>query len=272
MSSFFGHLDISKEAVKSIQKSCGSHSLGKNLPVADLAAYVVNRDIMDVPILAHWLSYGQRRHFMRRFDGQSERGAYEESVEWIRSNALKASGILSEQIKFYREIPDKTQIAAHSRASISLSCKLAPTPPGFRRSSIGRQIMGGEPDNYDDVANDVNWENIGNALHALQDSFSLGHAVREESGTEDQPGSIVRVKVYQGEDKNGHSEFDDQWKLGDKDQSIFSLKGKQAINASKALIIIIINTGIFGNGKKPAQLLGWQAFINQWLAASPKLK
>jgi len=269
MSSFSGHYSISKEAVNSIQKSCGNHSLGKNLPVADLAAYIVNRDIMDVINFGHWSNFGQSHHFMRRFEGQSERGAYEESVEWIRSNALNASGVLSEQIKFYREIPDKTQIAAHSRASTSLSCKLAPTPPGIKQSSIGRQILG--EDYYDDVANDVNWQDFGNAMHALQDSFSLGHAVREESRMEDQPGSIVRVKVYKGEDKIGHSEYDEQW-LGDKDEGRFSLKGKQAINASKALIIIIINTGIFGNGKKPAQLQGWQTFTEQWLVASPKLK
>jgi len=271
MSKLSGHSSISKMAVSMIQKACGNHSLGGSLSTADLAGYVIHRDILDVINFGHWSNFGQAHHFMRRFEGQSERGAYDESVEWIRSNALKAAGTLSERIEFFRDRPVKGAIASHAAASTQISCKLNPTPPGIKRSVVGRQILG--EDYFDDETNDVDWQSLGNAMHAVQDSFSLGHVVRDGEGTEDQPDSIIRVKVYEGDDKIDHSKYDEEWRVTKgKDVGMFSLSGKQAINASRELIILVINTGILGNGKKPAILLGWPAYANHWLAASPKLK
>jgi hypothetical protein len=110
---------------------------------------------------------------------------------------------------------------------------------------------------------------MGNAVHALQDSFSKSHVSRE-LGTGGTPGRITHIKLYEGREKKGHSHADDLWRKGTKNE--FSVNGRYAINATKELIWMVISTA-----RKAADtggdvgLLGWTAFRRKWLAISPKL-
>lgn len=273
MSKLEGHKKISRAAVRKIQSACKTHSLGGNLEIAELAAYSVARDIMDVINLGHWRDSAQAHHFMRRSDGeQSGRGAYDESVEWIRSNALRASGLLSERIAFFKDRSSRMNIAAHASATKNINCRLTPTSAGTRRAAIGRQIWG--EDHIDDETNDVSWQYLGNAMHCVQDSFSLSHVLRDGVGTEANPGDIVAIEVYDKNNKIDHSKHDKQWEIRGEfsDKVLFSLTGHQAINATKALIVMVKNTGISGvNGQKPTMLKGWSAYQAQWIAVSSKL-
>ena len=78
--------------------------------------------------------------------------------------------------------------------------------------------------------------------------------LRDGVGTELNP--IAKVTLYEGPEIIYHSDFDKQWRLGGKDDSyLFSLTGDQAINATEALIIMVINTGISSvTGQKPITL------------------
>src|SRR5262249_39282391 len=98
MSSLTGHRRITRRAVQELSRD-KSDPLFSNLARANLANHAVMRDLFDVATLGHWLNFGQRHHFMRRFDGQKPYAAYLENVEWIRSNALSAAKRMQERIQ-----------------------------------------------------------------------------------------------------------------------------------------------------------------------------
>jgi len=110
---------------------------------------------------------------------------------------------------------------------------------------------------------------LGNAVHALQDSFSKSHVTREP-GTGGSPGRIVHVKLYEGREKKGHDHKDKLWRKGNKKQ--FSTDGRYAVDATKQLIWMVLSTAENSStSSASASLIGWVAFRKKWLSASPKL-
>jgi hypothetical protein len=110
---------------------------------------------------------------------------------------------------------------------------------------------------------------LGNAVHALQDSFSESHVTREP-GTGTTPGRIVHVKLYEGREKKGHDHKDKLWRKGDKKQ--FSTKGRYAVDATKQLVWMVLSTAENSSeASTNVSLVGWAAFRKKWLSASPKL-
>jgi len=221
MSSLPGHARITQKAVELLP--AGKNPAYSAIATGGVPVNVVARDLIDVVILGHWADFGQCHHFMRRFDGQSEREAYTEAVHWIWKNGLDAARILSRQIS----------VAA---------------------SGIGSGPTSSQP--------------LGNALHALQDSFAAGHAEREPSNGSS-PGDIKRIKRYSGSEKEGHEEADKQWRGSYRDG--FSESGWLAVLATNELLRIIIESAIAARGGKGVSLQRFDLFRQQWLKASDSL-
>jgi len=86
-------------------------------------------------------------------------------------------------------------------------------------------------------------EPLGNAMHALEDSFSAAHVKREKSANK--TWVIEGINVYDAANKKksgnypGHEALDLQWK----DTEL----GNEAIDACRELIKIVINTSLVAN-------------------------
>ncbi len=114
-------------------------------------------------------------------------------------------------------------------------------------------------------------QNLGNACHALEDSFAHGHAVREKPVSETSPGAIRHVKIYAGKEKENHSHHDKTW---EKTGGGLSAEGRLAKNAVKALLSVVfdaVGSAHSSKQKTVTSLHGWATFKNVWLKASPKL-
>lgn len=275
MSKLTGHLLITKKAVDEISGTCSEFLITKNLAFAGLPARVVNRDILDAITGGHWSDFAQKHHFMRRFDGQSPQESYTESVEWIRINAIESARLLAKRIRKYTS--RNLGIAPHAGVS---SCGQTNQKIGGVLGFIGQQtdrntarniLKGGKKDeDSDGNRKAIDWQPFGSALHALQDSFARGHTVRGKALTETSPGSIEYIKMYAGKDVENHSHYDKLWE--GENPGEFSLDGRLAVNASKALILMIIMTAQTGiDGHEIPSLLNWDGFKGKWLLASNKL-
>jgi len=270
MSNLSGHNQITQQAIRELDRSCSSHPIGANLDAGAIPGSVVSRDLIDVVIVGHWSDFGQAHHFMRRFDGQSPFEAYKECVSWISSNALEAAQHLSKRMQ---RLLSQKQITASRPGAISQTCSLPAMSSNAAAMAQGRKVMGGDTrmatGGYQEKE-PVSWQNLGYAIHALQDSFSEGHVVRTKSASLTHPGAIEYIKKYGGADKKDHEHFDELWFNARK--ANFSTTGRQAINATKDMILMVINTAqVTARGNSPSALRGWDAFKLQWLAASPKL-
>ncbi|HTR97331.1 MAG TPA: hypothetical protein VMH61_05470 [Candidatus Acidoferrales bacterium] len=225
MSSLPGHGRITRQAMEDLHQEPRYAEAFSAQAATNVAGNVMARDVLDVVILGHWSDFGQCHHFMRRFDGQSEREAYAEAVEWIRRNALEATRLLA------------------------------------RRAVLNGGVISGSQTPIS--------QSLGNALHALQDSFASGHAIREETqGSE--PGPICKIKRYAGDEKHGHEEADEEWHVPGH-ESVFSAKGWMAIEATKALLRIIVDSTATARGGRTPSLLGFELFRTRWLRVSPAL-
>jgi hypothetical protein len=116
MSKVEGHFEITNRALQELKKEHPDNAAMKGVPArpgrlgrgdashfvhgtANLAASktespawgAVYRDIRDVWSGGHWKDAAQKHHFMRRFSGQNSRAAYEEAVQWIRSESAGAA-------------------------------------------------------------------------------------------------------------------------------------------------------------------------------------
>jgi len=259
MSKLGGHWKLTKTAVSEIHAACSDHPLGRYLQAAEFPRYVISRDLLDVLSLGHWGDFGQPHHFMRRFDGQSPRGAYEESVEWVHFNALNAANIMAKRIKRY--IGLKKNPGLSPRVTTRKTCNL----PFGRISSSQLNLFGG----YEVLSPrfGADWQTLGNALHAVQDSFSAGHVLRESYGDSKKPGPILHVKSYGGAEKHMHSEYDEKWEAVATGK--YSPAGRFAIDATKMLLELVIETAV--RVPEPVVLYGWEGFKKQWLSASEQL-
>ena len=225
MSSLPGHGKITKQAVQDLAGEPRYAAAFSRFASTSVATTVMARDVLDAIILGHWADFGQCHHFMRRFDGQSEREAYEEAVHWIRLNGVEAA----------------RQFARHAQTSRG-AVSGAQTP--FSQS-------------------------LGNALHALQDSFASGHVLRDATQGS-AAGAICKIKRYAGDEKHGHEEADQEWHVPGNDR-VFSDKGTNAIEATKALLRMIVDSSATARGGGSPQLLGFETFRAQWLRVSGAL-
>ncbi len=271
MSKLDGHSAMTSQAINEIVNLNKSHPLAGNLHQISVHHNVVLRDIFDIFSLGHWADFGQKHHFMRQFDGQSPYAAYEEGVEWVRSNALQTAKLIARRIQKHTGNARPSCIAPHS--GVRVTCNLPVHTNGNNAFAGGRKVLGGY---YYDVnagsieKDSINWQPFGNALHSLQDSFARGHAVRDMSVSETTPGAIEHIKIYAGEEVKGHSNFDKLW--GNSTFKTFTPVGRLAIEASKELILIILRSAQTGySGAVPNQLTGWTYFVDKWLVASVKL-
>jgi len=254
MSKLSGHKNITNQAVDELVRSNKEHSVIGNLHSMALKYSVTARDIFDVIQLGHWTNSGQRHHFMRSFDGQSHFSAYIDATNWVRSNALQAANQLSERIEKFKLKND-----------------------GFSADSMrsGKHAIAGKPptrnhNKHITNSDHVSWLTLAYACHALQDSFSAGHAIREKHIHPNQPGNITGILRYSGVEKEDHSNHDKKWKIKDssEDGTVFSLEGKVAINATKALITMVMQTAFnHDSNNKIAALEGWSDFQRTWLNA-----
>jgi hypothetical protein len=235
MSSLTGHWKITQAAVRELSATWSKNPLVTGLGAAALPDAAVTRDILDVLCGGHWADFGQKHHFMRKFDGQSPAQAYREAVEWIRTNALQAAQILAARVKAYFPYGVTTGRAANH---------------------VGKTVFTG-----------ISWQQLGNAVHALEDSFAAGHAVRDEPAGPMNPGAITHIKRYAGQEKEGHEHGDAVWQ---DEKGGFSRDGRFAIEAVKHLLLIVLVTAQTKE-KSPTALVGWDRFVGQWLKASPKL-
>lgn len=230
MSTLTGHYRITKQALIELSREHANHPAFRALPATGMHEGAVARDIIDVLCLGHWLNFGQSHHFMKRFDGQSDREAYDEAIEWIRSNAL---------------------------LTVRAAAGMFPKSRGLVGRLVINMIM----------SEQGIWMPLAYAVHCVEDSFARGHTAREASNRPGLPGDIVRVKVYQGDDKHNHEEDDEAWS-DKKDPSGFSVDGRLAVNAVKDLIFMVLISIIHATDGPLSNLIGFREFREKWLRAS----
>lgn len=255
MSKLKGHKEITRQAVNELIDLTPQHSVIANLHHMALRHSVQARDIIDVIQLGHWTNSGQRHHFMRSFDGQSHFNAYIDATNWIRSNALSAANQLSNRIKKFNLSADDYSVNSMRDGKHAIAGKPSTRNPRNKHKT-----------DFDHVS----WLTLAYACHALQDSFSAGHAIRERHLNSKQPGNITGILRYSGPEKTDHSENDKKWKINKKGDDIirFSLEGRIAINATKALITMVLQTAFdHDSNTKITVLDGWGEFQRTWLNA-----
>lgn len=111
-------------------------------------------------------------------------------------------------------------------------------------------------------------EPLGNAMHALEDSFSAAHVKREKS--KDNVWVIEGVNVYDAANKKksgdypGHEALDLQWKDTD--------LGNEAITACRELIHIVIDTSLQKNDAVVSNRWQnlWDTFSGEFLSCGIK--
>jgi hypothetical protein len=160
-----------------------------------------NRDLTDIPTGGHWTPEGQKHHFMKYKD-QEDKDAYDVAVEWIFTQATTAAQLLKNLLA-----PKRHHEEEHDW--------------GFAEE-------------------DPTGPHLGNALHALQDSFSPGHVDRDSNLV------IRRINIYDEENKHpktpgklAHAQYDESWKVADGNLSPL---GQAAADASVALILYFLHT------------------------------
>ncbi len=225
MSSLAGHTKITNEALR--QLAGEGDPLCVALAEAGAARRVVARDLIDVVTLGHWRNAAQCHHFMRSFDGRSEREAHADALQWVRERATEAARRL------------RSQHAATSGA----------TADAARRAITASQALG-------------------DALHAVQDSFAPGH-VEREAADGPRPGAIRRIRRYAGAERQGHEAGDLAWCGTDTDG--LSASGRQAVQASRALLALTVDAARAVRPGEPATLDGFETYCEAWLRASDSL-
>ncbi len=255
MSSLGGHWNLTKQAVEELRSGRDSSPFTRALPSARLQDNAIARDLIDVLILGHWLDFGQQHHFMRRFDGQSPFGAYSEGTEWIRSNGQKAARLLARRTTAY--------FGAATARTLQPAARMGSASP-VAAERLAVQVFRGDGD-----GDTPSWQELGNAIHALQDSFSPSHAVRDFGKGTPPAGVISFVKVYDGHEKEGHEEGDIAWRGSG--PGGFSPLGRHAIEACKALIQLVLRSAAEAQSAHQVALVGWDGFRDTWLRPSPDL-
>lgn len=192
--------------------------------VRSLQAGSVCLDVQDAANLNHWCNEpGAQAHHFMRASGATDADAHVAALAWIFENATAAAVGLFARFTLY------DRVRPH-------------VPSTFTGGPIAKHL--------------------GRALHAVQDSFSSAHAKRIP-GSETAAGAILKLCVYKEE--KGHDEHeraDLAWEsrlISDE----FSLDGRQAVNASKELIYLVLSAGMTGAGMIAPE--AWKKYTNHWL-------
>jgi hypothetical protein len=188
-----GHIAITIEASKKFESRL-SRREPRYFNLGRLDFSVDFRDTRDIPV-GHMSDTGQRHHFMR-YEGQTDWGAYTDGKSWIIEKGLAAANGLKPRIDcfdLYRERNNYREFA---------SC--------FKSGDVE--------------------EPLGDALHALQDSFSPSHTDREKGSL-----IITRVHTFSLGDKE-HGKLDKSWSKDGR----FSDLADAAVNASVALMRAVV--------------------------------
>jgi hypothetical protein len=260
-----GHFEITKKAVEALAIAYPTHPLLANLRSAGLPVDVVARDILDVLTLGHWLKSGQKHHFMRRSHAQKPIDAYWESVHWIRTNASDTISALGKRIRLFYGDRER-----HAVLGLTTRKRLGGAAGSLSRYPGARVWAGLERDQ-------PSWSKLGNALHAVQDSFSAAHVTRDPSPSAQwTPGPITDILVYSdAENKATHGKHDKEWRTTDTKQDKpkwdFSEDGRLAVNATKQLILLVIKSSLAEERFLGQWLIDWEIFRNCWLCPSPTL-
>lgn len=260
MSKLKGHRTITREAVHQLKNECSVHSLADDLDIVQLPRLVQRIDIADVVSGGHWKTDGsaQRHHFMRR-SSQSPYEGWEESVEWVRENAMQTSAQLYVQMRKTYGSQKKIR-SSNSHRRPDHECRIPTLGP-----SAGKSLFAAPA--HVPHLQPVDWSFLGNALHAVQDSFSRGHVHRSEASG-NRPGKIINVLAYEGEEKEGHSEYDKEW--WDEQKDDFSTSGKYALEATKNLILLVLDAAVANFRNQ--NFSGWEQYKEFWLSAGDSLK
>jgi hypothetical protein len=208
-----GHQKITMDAAASFRRSY-SRSEPDYISLWNIDWDVQFRDIKDVYTRGHWKDSGQKHHFMR-YEGQTEVQAYNDGVDWIVQEATKAAQIL--------------------KPRIACSLQMSKTIRESRNWTV-REVTAcmrtGEVESP-----------LGNALHALQDSFAPAHVRREEKSL-----TITRIFIYDDENKKpskkgelGHSELDKSWKRDDGELSHLA----KAASAASVILFQCVRAAAF---------------------------
>ena len=236
LSDLTGHYKITTRAIQELRKETTTSARLGVLPNS-----VVERDLKDVVSLGHWADFGQKHHFMRPFDASSPYEAYVAAVEWIKTNAMEGA----ERLQWSNQ---------HRATNLGFGVGIG----NYSTGTLGRHIpvLGIQP-----------FTSLGNAVHALEDSFAEGHVQRAAAADTQNPGDIEHIKRYTGKEKEGHEAGDEAW--WNSDTNDFSTTGWLAINAVKNLLLMICDNA---NSKTHVMsLFGWSNFEAKWLKASNKL-
>jgi len=251
MSWIDGHWYITQEAILTLQSDCPDSPVVTALTRERPQANSVWRDLLDIVNGNHWRSRAQSNHFMRRFEGQSVRVAYLEGVMHVQHGARAAARNLASALP-------------RARASRATAAPATCPVPGFASPAMSRRLRdGGRPFEAVDL------QPLGDALHALQDSFSESHVRRAPYDEPHRPGEIQHILRYVGEERAHHEERDSEWRSPD---GRFSTAGRAAIMASRDLIAWTLTEALRARGAVlPARAMTFATVHRQWMRAAPSL-
>jgi hypothetical protein len=111
---------------------------------------------------------------------------------------------------------------------------------------------------------------LGNACHAVEDSFAGGHVVRIPAQNLHAPGEITHIKRYTGDEKKDHAPMDLEW-TGHGGH--LSPLGTLAKNTVKALLQLVFEEVQRAAGSRTviSRLAGWESYRQHWIRASSEL-
>jgi len=109
---------------------------------------------------------------------------------------------------------------------------------------------------------------LGNAIHAIEDSFSPGHTERASGDGCGSTIRIIRILRYAGSEKSGHDAKDELW-WNDASQRLSS-RGTLAARAVEELLALTFESALTVGAA--VGLPSWQAFIARWLAVDDELR
>lgn len=274
-----GHFHMTNRAVVELQQDCLDHPLVTNLKLARLGSASAARDAYDgiapdrLPVVGfllkklytpetHWSDAGQKHHFMRA-KNQTRESAWRESVEWIRANTEQTIQLLVKLLPMYfnKDTSDTW--------TPTPSCYL-PTMYASPRPQWDIQRHSGQFDEGS-LWQRTGWPKLGSAIHAVQDSFSSAHVLREKATDEDQPGDIILLHVYDMHNKKTHGHKDSEWHQprGEDEDYKLSETGRLAVNASKELLLIVLECAIYRHRGIDRFVSKWDAYQRTWLNISP---
>ena len=105
-------------------------------------------------------------------------------------------------------------------------------------------------------------QSLGNALHAIEDSFSRSHVTRSPFAAGN-PGAIEELHVYSGQDHDEHSRHDEEW---GRETWILELAADACAEAVRMVLDETTRAGT-----RFAGLRGFVTYRERWLKASPRL-